>query len=108
MKFKVLPSLRLKKRYIAFRMLSSGPVSKTNLKDALQASIRDWVGVKGLGESGFSLLRWNERTGEGIIRCGHLWVDDIKLAMALLHQIGDEKVILASYRVSGTLKGLEK
>ncbi|MEM5797858.1 MAG: Rpp14/Pop5 family protein [Candidatus Aenigmatarchaeota archaeon] len=108
MKFKVLPSTRIKKRYVAFKLISSGPVQLANIKDSIRASIIKWIGEKGFGESGYKFISWDEKQKIGIIRCNHTFVDDIKVALALVHQIGDEHVIFASFRVSGTIKGLGK
>jgi ribonuclease P/MRP protein subunit POP5 len=111
MKIKRLPSMKEKKRYLTFRILSEGPVSYADMKGAVLNSVLNWMGEKGLSESGLRMIKnlWDGRKKEGWLACSPGAVDDIKVSMALIHQIGDAKVIFHVLRVSGTIKsGKEK
>jgi RNase P/RNase MRP subunit POP5 len=69
------------------------------------------MGEKGLSTSNAKMIRnlWDEEKQEGWISCTPKAVDDLKMSLALIHQIGDSKVIFRVMRVSGTIKsGKEK
>jgi len=111
MKLKSLPSLREKKRYVFFRVHSNKPVQYNHVRDAVNNSLINWLGDKDFASSKTRLIRnlWDPRDNSGVIRCSHKSVDDIKISLALVHQIGDNRVIFQTLRVSGTIKsGKEK
>ncbi len=98
-----------KTRYIAFRIHSTGPVGWHNLRDAVMEGLERWLGQFGLAMAKVSLMRnlWDAKTQSGVIKCSNKYVDGVKLGLALICQIGDEKVVFHTYRVSGTIKGLK-
>ncbi|MBN1896464.1 MAG: ribonuclease P protein component 2 [Candidatus Aenigmarchaeota archaeon] len=111
MKLRRPPSMRESRRYITFRLISELPVSFSELKGAVTNSALNWVGEKGVSLANVKILRnlWDESRQEGWISCTPKSVDDIKMSLALIHQIGDSKVIFRTLRVSGTIKsGKEK
>lgn len=110
MKLTKKPSLREKKRYIYFKLHSANPPKYFDLKNAVFNSILDLIGDLGLAKANTHIVKnlWDGKNKTGVIRCSHIYVEQIKLALALIHQIGDEKIIFQSVRVSGTIKGLSK
>ena len=107
MKLSSKPTLREKKRYIYFRIHSQGPLKYLDARNAIFDSIFDIIGELGSARANPHLVKnlWNQKDQTCVLRCSHLFVDQIKLALSLLHQIGEEKVIFQSLRVSGTIKG---
>jgi ribonuclease P/MRP protein subunit POP5 len=69
-------------------------------------ALEKWLGEIGLATAKVEILRnlWNAKTQTGIIKCSHRYVDNIKIGLALITQIGDEKVVFQVQRVSGTIK----
>lgn len=109
MKLKRLPSMREKKRYLTFRVHSDAPVSYEDVKGAALNSILNWMGEKGFSLSNVKMIRNLWKGQEGWLSCTPKTVDDVKISLALIHQIGDAKVIFHVLRVSGTIKsGKEK
>ncbi len=111
MKLKRLPSMKEKRHYLTFRVHSDIPVSYEDMKGAALNSILNWMGERGFSVSNAKVIRnlWDGRKQEGWLSCTPKAVDDIKMALALIHQIGDAKVIFHVLRVSGTIKsGQEK
>ena len=111
MALKRMPSMREKKRYVVFRVISDKPVGYDFMRDALWNSMTHWIGEAGLARAGVRLLRnlWNQEQQSGFIQVSPKYVDSVKVAMGLIHQIGDQRVIFQSVRVSGTIKsGKEK
>jgi len=105
------PSMREKKRYVTFRILSRKPIVYSEMKGSILNSVLGWMGEGGLSVANMRIIRnlWDEKAQQGWISCSHRSVDNVKISLALIHQIGDEKVIFQVLRVSGTIKsGKEK
>jgi len=107
MKLSSKPTLREKKRYIYFKVRSRNTVRFVDVKNAGWDSILDIMGELGAAKANPHFIRnlWDNSKQEGVIRCSHLFTDQIKLALSLIHHIGDEQVIFQSLKVSGTIKG---
>jgi RNase P/RNase MRP subunit POP5 len=106
MKLKRLPSMREKRHYITFRLHSGNPVMYGEMKGAVMNSILNWMGEEGFSSARCRVIRnlWDHRRQIGWIECSPRAVNDIKMSLALVHQIGDERVIIQVIRVSGTIK----
>jgi RNase P/RNase MRP subunit POP5 len=111
MSLKKPPSMRAKKRYLIFRLHSSEPVGFQDMKAAVWSSVLNWLGDNEAPQADIHIIKnlWNGKEQTGFIRCEPGYVDAVKMALALIHQIGDEKVIFQTVRVSVTIKsGKEK
>jgi len=111
MKLRRLSTMREKKRYITFRIYAQAPVSYDDMAGAVLNSILNWTGEKGFSLSNIRIIRnlWNGKRQQGWLACTPKAVNDIRMALALIHQIGDSRVIFQVLRVSGTIKsGREK
>lgn len=111
MALKRMPSTRGKKRYIVFRVISEEPVDYNAARDALWNSMTHWMGEADLGKAGVRIIKnlWSGKEQAGFIQVAPKYVDSVKVAMGLIHQVGDQRVIFQSVRVSGTIKsGKEK
>lgn len=106
MRIRKPPSMREKKRYVVFSVISDGRPGYDDVRGALMDSALVWMGEKGISASGMSMIRnlWDPVRMEGWISCTPKAVDDVKLALALVHQIGDARVILRSVCVTGTIR----
>ena len=106
----VLPSLREKKRYLVFEVISRekindfGPVS-----EAIQSCALDFLGRIGTAKAGIIALsnKWNPQLQRGIIKIGHRNVDAVKAALTFIHKIGNTDAIFRSVGVSGILRKAE-
>ncbi len=103
-------SLRKKKRYIAFEILSEEDIDFGDLINALWSSILDLFGEVNTGEIDFWLVKdaWRKKTKRGLIKCSHRHVSEVRLAMALINRIGESEVSIRSLGVSGTMKSAKK
>ncbi len=112
MRLKKKPSLKEGKRYIVFRVHSSEKESVTydNVKDAVWNSLEHWLGEQDLAQANVRLIRnlWDGKNETGFLQCSHRYVDLVKVGLALIHQIGDQRVIFQTLRVSGTIKSGKK
>ena len=107
----LLPSLKEKKRYLVFNL-----VSKSQIKDfkaissSIMGSFTRYFGEFGIAEAGLMVLkeRWNAEKQTGIIKVNNKWVDQLKASLALIKEINNKKVIVKSVGVSGILKKTDK
>ena len=101
-----LPSMREKKRYVVFRVISEQGMDYGVVRDALWNSMTHWIGEAGLARANIRIVRnlWNQKEQKGFVQVSPKYVDAVKVAMGLIHQIGDQRVIFQSIRVSGTIK----
>jgi len=111
MKLKGRPTLRERRRYVFFKVHASEPLDYRMVKDGITNSLLNWLGDKDLALAKPWVIRnlWDGKRQQGVIRCSHKYVDDVKVSLGLVHQIGDSRVIIQSTGVSGTIKsGKEK
>ena len=107
MKLTKKPTSKEKKRYIYFKVHSKNPLKFQEVRNAGWDSVLDLIGELGTGKANLHFVKnlWDPKNQTGVIRCSHLFVDQIKLGLSLIHHIGDEQVIFQTLRVSGTIKG---
>ena len=103
MKLKRLPSMKDKKRYLFFSIISDYPIKYDEGKLAVNNSLENWLGDKDYALAKTRIIRNLWKSG-GVIQCSHRFVDDVKVGLGLIHQIGDSKVIFHTTKVTGTIK----
>ena len=102
-----MPSLREKKRYLAFEVISKGQVNDFfPIYDAIHVSMLELIGEVEMAKANVRILKekWNSESQKGIIRVNHKYVDHLRASLALVDDINDEDVIVRSMGVSGILK----
>ena len=106
----ILPSLREKKRYLVFEV-----ISKEKINDAESVSNAIWncslqfLGQLGTAKAGLMVLnnKWDSELQRGIIKVSHRHVDAVKAALTFASKIDNSDVIFRSLGVSGILKKAE-
>lgn len=103
---KILPSLREKKRYVVFRVHSQEKLDYASMHNAAWNSLLNWLGEKDLSRANVRMIKnlWDSKTQTGFVQCSPKFVDAVKVSLSLVHQIGDQRVIFQTLRVSGTIK----
>jgi ribonuclease P/MRP protein subunit POP5 len=102
---KAIPlSLRDRKRYLVFELISSEFLSVKAVNSAIKNLLPELFGSLGLGKMNFQFIEFNEKTRKGILKCKHTAIEDLKTAVLLLKEINKTKVIPRTLKVSGTLK----
>lgn len=102
----LLPSLREKKRYIAYEIISE---HKLNLsadmveKSILESSL-DYMGDYGMSKAGVMVMKNKYRKQKGIIRVANKSADNLRASLALITHVNNTKVIVRSVGMSGILK----
>ncbi len=104
----ILPSLRERKRYLAFEILSNRQIKEFKLvSDAISSSMLRFIGELGMADAGLLFLDDKFKDQKGIIRVNHRYVDELKSALAMVEEIDNQKVLLRSLGLSGILKKAE-
>ena len=106
MRLKIPSSMRKKKRYVIFKVHSDSPLDFFSVKNALWNAFLNWMGEYGLSNAGITIYKnlYNQKAGTGFVKCDPKYVEHVKMAMSLIHQIGDQRVVFQTLRVSGTIK----
>jgi ribonuclease P/MRP protein subunit POP5 len=97
------PSMREKKRYIAFEVVAEKPVTREAVAKELRETMNSLIGSLGMAKAGLIFLPdWGNN--KGILKVSHRHTDVAKAAMALVKQINGNSVIIRSIGISGILK----
>ena len=106
----ILPSLREKKRYLAFEVISKEGVNNAEaVSNAIWDCSLQFLGKLGTAKAGIMVLenKWNPELQRGIIKVGHKHADALKAALLFAGKIDGKDVIFRSLGVSGILKKAE-
>src|SRR3989344_3994994 len=106
----VLPSLREKKRYLAFEVISKSRISSFDaVSNAIWQSCIQFMGQLGTAKAGIMPLenKWNSEMQRGIIKVGNKYVNHVKSAFVFASKIEGKDVIFRSLGVSGILNKAE-
>ena len=106
----ILPSLREKKRYLVFEVISKEKISDFNAVSGVinQCSLQ-LLGQLGAAKAGIIVLnnKWNPELQRGIIKVSHKHVDALKASLVFASKVDNTASIFRSLGVSGILKKAE-
>ncbi|MBS3108692.1 hypothetical protein J4409_02370 [Candidatus Woesearchaeota archaeon] len=97
----ILPSLREKKRYLAYEVISDKSINERIAKNAINSYILKFLGELNYAKAGVMFL--NFRNNKGVIKTAHNYVNEVKTAIALIDNIENNPVNVKSLYVSGSL-----
>ena len=105
MKKAVLPSMREKKRYLAFEIISIDKFNFIDIKKSITESAKDFLGTLGMAKAGIILLdeKFNKEKQKGLIKVNNKYLNELKASLALIKMINNKKIIVKSLGVSGML-----
>ncbi len=98
------PTLRMRKRYIAFEIISEKDIDYAEFSTAVWNSMLELFGEKGTAESHVWVIKNLYDGKKGILRCKHDLVEQVRASLAFIKMIGDSKVIIKILGVTGTIK----
>lgn len=102
----LLPTLKERKRYLAFEVISDAPLGDYQAaREEIAAQTLQFLGELGGAEAGIWFIdeRWDVRSQRGLVRVNNLAVDKLKTALALIERINGQRVMMRSLGVSGIL-----
>ncbi|MBT5022959.1 hypothetical protein HOK51_04515 [Candidatus Woesearchaeota archaeon] len=103
----LLPSLRERKRYLVYEIISNGPIQDTKtVSKTFWSAFNRYLGELGCSQAGIMILedKYNKQNQRGVIRVNNKFVDKIIANLALIDNIDNQKTIVNTVGVSGTLK----
>jgi ribonuclease P/MRP protein subunit POP5 len=105
------PTLREKKRYIAFQIISEEGEEFTysDLEAAIWNTMLDFLGEEGVSRTSVWLIKdsWNPKKQTGILRCNHKSVQDVIASLGLIDRLGDDRITFKILKISGTIKSIK-
>ena len=107
----ILPSLREKKRYLAFEVISKKKINKgEDVSNAIRHYSLQFLGQLGAAKAGIMVLdnKWNQHLQRGIMKVSHKHVDNARASLMFINKVNDNDVIFRSLGVSGILKKAER
>jgi ribonuclease P/MRP protein subunit POP5 len=107
----LLPSLREKKRYLAFEIVSKSKIDDFSaVSSQIMDSSIELLGVSEAAKAGIIVMaeRWDKQNQRGMIKVGNKHLRGLVASMALIDEIEGKKAMARSLGVSGTLKKAEK
>jgi len=102
------PTLRGKKRYIKFELLSDRQLDRRDVSLATIKNMQSLFGEHGLAEKRFKFMDFNEKTNSGIVFCDNNATEVIKASLLFLKTVGNMPVLPKIIAVSGSLNKLKE
>lgn len=104
----LLPTLREKKRYVAFEVISERHISQSLVPNAIFQATWQFMGTLEAAKAGIQIPKYSPETNKGIIRVGNRHTDILKSSLLFISEISGEPVIVRSISTSGMIKKLGK
>ncbi|HLC71936.1 MAG TPA: Rpp14/Pop5 family protein [Candidatus Nanoarchaeia archaeon] len=103
---RLLPSLRQKKRYVVFEILSDRSFSFQEIKESIYDAMHQFLGSWGSAHASPMIItgRFNEQKQRLVMKVNNTAVDELKMALVLCTHIQHSPIIIRSLVTSGTLK----
>ena len=100
------PLITGKKRYLTFEIISESPIQFSDFVNVFWNSSVLFIGEIGSARASLWVVKdlWDQKQQKGVIKCSHRSVEKIRLVMSLISRIGDERVIVNVFGVSGTMR----
>ena len=100
-----MPATRVKRRYVAFKVLEPSCSSKPELYNSIAQTFSELRDMPSVQSSDFRIIDYDPSTSAGIIRCSHLHVDALQATLKSM-KIRETPARVEVLTVSGTLKAL--
>lgn len=100
----LLPSLKEKKRYVVFDVISEQNLDKKDIENVIYNSCKNFIGEFSYSKTGINILSELGNNKKGIIRVNNKYVDYVKSSLMMIKEINGKKVVIKSIGVSGILK----
>ncbi len=107
----VLPSLREKKRYVAFEIISNKNFSYPEVSRAILGGTLSFMGELEFAKAGVIIIgnTYNAQNMKGLIKVNNKYAQNLKASLSLVSNIEEQPVIVRTIGVSGMVtKALNK
>ena len=103
----LLPTLKEKKRYLAFEIISEAKIKSFHaVNDCIMDAALTYLGTKGTAEAGIMVLKdlYQASSQRGLLRVNNKNLTNARTALTFIETIEEKKVIVHSLGASGVLK----
>ena len=97
----LLPTLKEKKRYVAYEILADKTLTLKDVTKAIWESSLSYIGEKGIAEAGLQNVRYEDN--KGVLKVSNSKIQDIKSSLLLMENIDNTPVVARSIGTSGIL-----
>ena len=97
------PTLRDKKRYLAFELICEHDVTREELIREMFSCVGSLIGDVGSSKCGIRVLTFED--SKGIIQCAHTKTEQTRAAVATITHIGGKRAVVHILGISGTVAG---
>jgi len=101
----LLPSLKEKKRYVAFEVISKEKFNFNHVKKEIEEALLKYIGLLGTSKAGLQILKYQDN--KGLARVNHKFTNHLKASFTLINKVNNKKAALHSLGTSGILKKAE-
>lgn len=101
---RLLPSLRKKKRYVAFEIVSESQHDSKSVKNAIWDAILDLFGEYGGSIINAHIIEEKYEKNKGIIKCSHTSIDWLIASLCIVRNVGGKPATIRSVGVSSTIE----
>lgn len=99
------PSERFKKRYVSFVVtLDGAPMPFGAAKECVHSHFLSFFGELGIASLAFKFVKYDGKSGKGIVRCERGMIEETIFCMACMSQYQGKKCRLMPLSASGTIK----
>ncbi|MBI2105743.1 hypothetical protein HYT56_02810 [Candidatus Woesearchaeota archaeon] len=100
---KLLPSLREKKRYIAFEIESESRLDREEIINAVDSSCKSFIGDFYSGKAGIMVLDETISNNKGVLKVGNKYLDLVKSGLMMIRKVNGKNILFKNVKVSGSL-----
>ncbi|AFK22947.1 ribonuclease P protein component 2 [Pyrococcus sp. ST04] len=102
------PTMRDKHRYIAFQIIAEDTLTKDDIKELIWNAVLRTLGELGTAKAKPWLVKFDEKSQTGILRCDRNYVEEIRFSLTLVSSWREKRVMIRTLGVSGTIKRLKR
>ena len=103
----ILPSLKEKRRYIAYEVKSDNNLSFNAVKDSIIKESESYLGKLTMARAGVIFLDdWKDQ--KGLMKVNNKYEDHIKAVFTQINKIQEQNVLIKSVGISGILNKARK
>ncbi len=96
----IIPSLREKRRYLAYHVISQQKMNGIDVKNAILESCNSFLGELECAKAGVMIMA---NGNNGVVRMNNKYLSKVRAAIMLISNIENERVIIMTLGVSGIL-----
>jgi ribonuclease P/MRP protein subunit POP5 len=101
-------SKRVRRRYLALRVVSEQRVTERAVMDAVWNAVLELFGEYGASQTNVSLIKYDPHRNFVVVRCSHTALERVRASVASVTEIDGKPAVIHVIGVSGTLKALRK